>query len=101
MFFKCYFQNFSVPLTDVSRCCPVLEEIVAKVSVGDIRETLQKSEKGVSSKSFSQKREARAFPHLTSAKLRISSPKTFTWIMSNADNIKNLEVRFTFGTMIP
>uniref|UniRef100_A0A0A9YBY2 Arginine repressor n=2 Tax=Lygus hesperus TaxID=30085 RepID=A0A0A9YBY2_LYGHE len=67
-------QVFSLPLTDISRCCPVLEEIVAKVSIGNTFDT------------------SRAFPFLTSAKLRISSPSTFTWIMRSADNIKKLEI---------
>ncbi|BES97515.1 Hypothetical protein NTJ_10329 [Nesidiocoris tenuis] len=67
-------QCTSLPLSDIAKYCPVLEELVAKVSSGNPKESPQ------------------AFPYLANAKLRISSPETFMWIMRSADNIKKLEI---------
>ncbi|XP_075235974.1 uncharacterized protein LOC142333053 isoform X2 [Lycorma delicatula] len=66
-------QVYSLDLTTVAYCCPLLTELEAKVRIGDHYPSA-------------------LMPYLKVARLRISSAETFRWLMLHAEVIQHLEL---------
>lgn len=66
-------QIYRLDVSQIAECCPNLEDLTAKVTVED---------------------ESKSVPlqNLQVAKVRITDPSTFSWIMRNSPNIQRFEV---------
>ncbi|XP_014270322.1 uncharacterized protein [Halyomorpha halys] len=67
-------QVYSIDISQIAALCPNLEELTAKLSIHEEREN------------------SAELKNLRCAKVRITTPSTFTWIMKHSPNILQLEI---------